>query len=106
MYFNFQIFRETRLRTTINKNNFQLDNKISNPTDGIQMGIPVSGILWEIFLQELEENHSEIFKVKYNVMWIFRYLDDILITFGDDKYAYESIVKYLNTIQKKSPMKW
>jgi hypothetical protein len=49
------------------------------------MGSPKFGLLSEIFLQDMEETHFENLNLKYNIMIISRYVDDMPIIYNDVK---------------------
>jgi hypothetical protein len=69
------------LKITIFQNYFVSDNTIWQQENGTPMGSPISGILAEIFLQNLEKKWYPNIINSRHIQYIGRYVDDVLIVF-------------------------
>jgi hypothetical protein len=69
------------LKLTIFQNYFISDNTIWQQDNGTPMGAPISSILEEIFLQNLENIWYSNMINKRHIQYIGRYVDDVLIVF-------------------------
>jgi hypothetical protein len=69
--------------TIIGQNYFEFQNRCYIQNKGLSMGAPISAILSEIYLQNLE--CTKIIKIltDNNILSYFRYVDDILIVYND-----------------------
>ena len=85
------------------QNYFSYNNKLYTQTDGLPMGSPISGILAEIFIHNMEQNHI-INNNKYTnkIIYWHRYVDDILLLFNGNTRQVENFHKYINTIHHLS----
>jgi hypothetical protein len=61
----------------MNQQYFQIKNKICEEKEGIQMGSPTSGIMSEIFLQNMENEHFHNITRKYKIRLLARYVADL-----------------------------
>ena len=87
------------LTLSLNQNFFLFNGEIFSQQSGLPMGAPLSPILAEIFLQNLEANFiskNPLFK-KQVIKWI-RYVDDVLVLFDGEEEAVKDFVHYLNTL--------
>jgi hypothetical protein len=64
---------------TITGQNYSPTDKILIQQDGLAMGASTSGIIAEVFLQNLENSHLTHLSDKHKIKGYFRYVDDILI---------------------------
>ena len=66
------------------------------------MGSPISGILTEIFIHNMEQKHI-INNNKYTnkIIYWHRYVDDILLLFNANTRQVENFHKYINTVRHK-----
>ena len=55
------------------------NNEFYIQKDGLPMGSPISSLLSEIFLQNLESQIIDTIKAKHNIVFYGRYVDDIYI---------------------------
>ncbi|PSN42891.1 hypothetical protein C0J52_23441 [Blattella germanica] len=74
---------EDILTTITNQNYFKLKDDVYKQKKGIPMGNPLSGILAEIFLQNLENNQCKNLIEKYKIKFMARYVDDILLIYDE-----------------------
>jgi hypothetical protein len=91
-----------QLRNTIlEQNYFQYDHKYYKQTDGLAMGAPTSGILAEIYIQNLK--HTQIYNIliKQHIIASFRYVDDILIVYDSKKTNIDNTINDFNKMQPK-----
>ncbi|PSN42163.1 hypothetical protein C0J52_17465 [Blattella germanica] len=72
---------EDILTTITNQNYFKLKDDVYKQNEGIPMGNPLSGILAEIFLQNLENNQCKNLIEKYKIKFNARYVNDILLIY-------------------------
>jgi hypothetical protein len=87
------------LKTIMEQNYLQFDQKIYQPNKGIAMGSPISGLIAEIFLQYFEQHIIKNSLDNNNIIFYNRYVDDILIIFYSKKTNYD-IQNFMNTIHK------
>jgi hypothetical protein len=83
-----------------NQNYFQYEGKYYKPTTGVAMGSPLSGILAEIFLQDLEQNRLKHLLEDKKIVYYNRYVDDIFIIYDQRKITPQTILEDFN-IQHK-----
>ena len=91
----------TLLINTLEQNYFCHNHNYYLQEDGLPMGSPLSSIISEIFLQELESLNIEQLKHKHNIIFYGRYVDDILIIYNNPADIGERILKDFNTIHPK-----
>jgi retron-type reverse transcriptase len=87
----------TLINTIIEQHYLHLNNKFLKQYEGLAMGAPTSAILAENFIQYLE--HKIINKIlnKHQIIYYFRYVDDILITHIE--YTLHGYRKHIRRIQ-------
>jgi hypothetical protein len=99
--FNVQVETTTNPTYTqgnITKNYFERNNTIYQPTKGVAMGSPISGLIAEIFLQYSEnlifKHHIE----NKSLIFYTRYTADILIIYDQTRIKHTQILQQANTI--------
>jgi len=85
----------------MNENYFKSNKKLYEQKEGIPMGSPTSGIMSEIFLQNMENEHSHDITRKNKIAPPARYVDDILIIYDSVISSKNYILNDLNSIHKK-----
>jgi glycyl-tRNA synthetase beta subunit len=68
-----------------NQNYFQYKGKFYKPTTGVAMGSPLSSILAEIFLQDLEQNRLKHLLEDKKIVHYNRYIHNIFIIYDQRK---------------------
>ena len=89
------------LDTTLKQNYFSYNNNIYIQQDGLPMGSPLSPIISEIFLQDIELQHIEKIKQQFNLQYYGRYVDDVFIVYDNHIDNSEKIVEHFNTLHPK-----
>jgi hypothetical protein len=69
--------------------------------DGMHMCSRISGILAEIFLQEIENKYCSNIIQNRHILFIARYMDDILTIFDAANTTAESILEDHNALHQK-----
>ena len=69
----------------LNQNYFQYNDNCFQPTQGIDMGSPISSTLTEIYLQYFEELIVKHRMETGEITYCGRYVDDIIIIFDQNK---------------------
>jgi len=87
------------LETILNQNSFTYQNQIYQPTKGVAMGSPISGLIAEILLQSLEHTHTHIKPLldTKRIILYTRYID-ILIIYDTTQINLDTITRYANSI--------
>jgi len=88
----------TFLEVTLQQNYFSFCNNIYQPEKGVSMGSPISNMVEEIFLQDLEKTHLKQILDKQNITFYTRYVDDILLIYNTKHITPEIIHSYINKI--------
>jgi len=88
------------LQTITGQNYFQFNNKYYKQTNGLPMGNPLSGTLAEVFINHLEQNYifHESNKLRHNITYWYRYVDDILMLFKGTQRQLMNLHNYINKI--------
>lgn len=87
------------LKITLDQNFFVFNNKFYQQLTGLAMGSPLSPLLSEVFLKNLEINiitSNQLFK-NHVVFWR-RYVDDIFCIFNGDHTDLSNFILFLNSI--------
>jgi hypothetical protein len=86
------------LNTILEQNYFQYDQKHYKQIDGLSMGAPISAILAEIYIQNME--HTQIYNIliKQHIIEYFKYVDDILIIYDKKKTNINDMIKEFNKL--------
>ena len=66
--------------------------------DGLAMGVPLSGLIPELFLQQMEHVHLTHLSIKHKIIEYFRYVDDILLNFYSNHTDIQAILTDFNAI--------
>jgi hypothetical protein len=90
-----------RVNVTINKNYFQSNNRYWQQKSGTPMGLPISSTLDEIFLQNLENEFYPNITSTRNILYIARYVDDVLIVYDPATTKAEAILQDHNNMHPK-----
>lgn len=85
------------LEICLSQNYFQFNNTIYTAKEGLIMGNPLSPLLAEIFMNNLEIIIHKHHLSKYCQFW-HRYVDDILISFYGTNRQLTSFSEYINSI--------
>jgi hypothetical protein len=83
------------------QNYFTHNNNIIFQWDGLAMGAPSSGLIAEIFLQNLEHLNLTHLTHKHHIINYCRYVDDIFLIFDSDHTDINSILNNFNTLHPK-----
>jgi hypothetical protein len=88
------------LKTVIEQNYFQFDQEYYKETHGLAMGAPTSSVLAETVIQHIE--HTQIYPilVKQQIIEYFRYADDILIIYDQNKTNTDHTLKEFNKLRQ------
>ena len=88
------------LKTILDQNYFQYNDKFYKPRSGIAMGSPLSGIMAEIFLQHFEQCKIKHLLEDKNIVYYNRYVDDIIMIYNQTKITPQHILKQFNEQNK------
>ena len=88
------------IKVILNQNYFQYSDKYFKPTQGIAMGSPISRTLAEMYLQYFEELMVKHWMETGEITYYRRYVDDIVITFDQNKITEDSTTSYMNNVRK------
>jgi hypothetical protein len=69
------------LKMVQHRNCFAFQEQVYQPTKGVAMGSPISGITAEILLQHLEQSHVRSLLDSKHITFYTQYMDDILIIY-------------------------
>lgn len=86
-------------RLILQQNYFMFNNEIYVQNEGVAMGSPLSGIISEIFLQNLEDKVIETIIKKHNIKLYRRYVDDIILICEENRV--NDIVHDFNNLHNK-----
>jgi hypothetical protein len=91
------------LEITLQQNYFRFNEKFYSQPDGLAMGSPLSGILSEIYLNDIENNLilSDNNPSHEKILFYFRYVDDTLVLFDGNARQLQILNKYLNGLAPK-----
>jgi hypothetical protein len=73
------------LRTVIGQNYFQFNEQHYKQIEGLAMGAPTSAIFAETYIQHMEHTQLYPILIKHQIMGYFRYVDNILIIYNQNK---------------------
>ena len=85
------------LQTTLNETTLLSRTKCTDPRKSVSMASPISNIISEIFLQNLEQFYLKQLLDTNNIIFYIRYVDDILIIY-DTEITPETINEQINNI--------
>ena len=69
--------------------------------DGLAMGAPSSGLISEIFLQQMEHQHLAHLSNKHKIVNYLCYVDDILMIFNSNHTNIQTILAEFNAIHPR-----
>jgi hypothetical protein len=72
-------------QTIVEQNYFRFRDTIYIQNEGLAMGAPTSSVLSEVYLDCMENTTIHELLIKHKVEGYFRYVDDILMMYKDDK---------------------
>jgi hypothetical protein len=81
----------------VEQNYFRFQDTINVQNEGLAMGAPTSSILSEVYLQYIENTKIAYLLLKHNVEGYFRYVDDILVTYKEDRTNTHSVLSDFNS---------
>jgi len=87
--------------TIIEQNYFQFLDKIYIQPEGLAMGAPTSSMFSEFYLQFLEKSTLYNILLDNDVKGYFRYVDDMLIVYNEDKADIDSLLDCFNHVSPK-----
>ena len=90
-----------RFDTITSQNCYTHNGKRQIQNDGLAMGAPSSGLISEIFLQQMEHVHLARLSTKHKIIDYFRYVDDILLIFDSNHTDIQTILNDFNAIHLK-----
>ena len=73
------------LKIIIEQNYFQYNDQFFKPKNGIAMGLPISGMIAEIYLQRIEELRIKHWIESKEIFYYKRNVDDIIIILTTEK---------------------
>jgi hypothetical protein len=101
-YPNLYIQTMVRILTTILDQDFlKFNNKIYQQKEGLPMGAPLSPILSEIYIQNIEQNIIINILQNYKILGYYRYVNDILLVFNQQITNINNTLKQFNEINPK-----
>jgi hypothetical protein len=88
----------TLLNVCVDQNYFLFNDIYYKQKDGLAMGSPLSPLLAEIFMDNFEEKlFDSNEKLIQNIVYWFRYVDDILCCWSGSDRQLDQFVRFLNT---------
>jgi hypothetical protein len=87
------------LQVIVDQNYFQIDKQYYKQTDGLAMGAPTSAILAQTYLQHMEHEQIYPILIKQQIIGYFRYVDDILIIYDQNKTNIKHTLNEFNKLQ-------
>lgn len=86
------------LSVCLKQNYFQFDNKIYTSCKGLIMGNPLSPLLAEIFMDNIENIIYQNNNFSKQFLYWHRYVDDILVCFLGTNRQLNTVLEYINKI--------
>ena len=83
----------------LSQNYFEFNNQYYESKDGLIMSNPLSPILAEIFMDNLESIISQHHLFKYFTFW-YKYVDDVVACFTGSQRQLTSFLNYINSIHE------
>lgn len=90
------------LKTCLNQNFFNFNGITYCQKDGLSMGSPLSPLLADIFMDNLENEY--ILKnnpFTKNILYYYRYVDDILCLWNNDIDVLKEFLSFINSLHQK-----
>jgi len=88
------------LEMVLQQNYFASQEMIYQPTKGVAMGSPISGITAEILLQNLEQSHVRSLLDSKHITFCARYVDEVLIIYDASRTNPDTITQYSNSTDR------
>ena len=88
------------LKMALQQNYFAFQEQVYQPTKGVGMGSPISGITAQIFLRHLEQSHVRSLLDSKHITFYARYVDGILIIHDASRTNPDAIAQYSNSIHR------
>jgi hypothetical protein len=88
------------LRMITNQNYFQYEGKCYKTNSGVAMGSPLSGILAEIVLQDLEQHRIKHLLEGGKIIYYNRFVDDIFIIYNQAKITPQILPEHIKAQHK------
>jgi hypothetical protein len=89
-------------KTATDQNYFQYNGKFYKQEDGLAMGSPLSGLLANIYMTELETEKimNECNPYRNKIVYWHRYVDDIICLYKGNSSSCTDLKEYLNKISR------
>jgi hypothetical protein len=86
------------LKSIIEQNCFQVNEQYYAQTEGLAMGAPTSAILAEVLVYIQHMEHKQLYPIltRHQIMGYFRYVDDILVIYNQNKTNIHEILAEFN----------
>ena len=98
--FSISCFEIIKITTIITQHNyFIFNNKYYTQPEGLPMGSPISSILAEIFIHDIEQTHilnEQNNKYANKIIYWYRYVDDILLLYNGNTKQLHQFINKLN----------
>ena len=88
----------TITQTVLQQNYLTFNNNIYSQHSGLAMGAPSSGILSEIYIQNMEHTIIYNILIQHSILGYFRYVDDILIVYNENVTDIHRVYNLLNHV--------
>jgi hypothetical protein len=85
---------------SLDQNYFRFNNSFYIQKSGLPMGSPLSPLLADIFLNELENRIFSVSKFRNNVQFWYRYVDDVVCLWTGSTRQLDMFLKEINTLNK------
>jgi Reverse transcriptase (RNA-dependent DNA polymerase) len=86
------------LNISLDQNYFRFNNSFYSQKSGLPMGSPLSPLLADIFLDELENKIFSTSKFKSNVQFWYRYVDDVVCLWTGSARQLDMFLSEINTL--------
>lgn len=88
---------------TLKQNYFSYNSSFYLQEDGVPMGSPLSGIMADIFMKEMETTKimNDCNPYKEKIQYWYRYVDDIICLFKGNENEANNLLKYINSLSPK-----
>lgn len=89
------------LRLTLNQNYFIFNNVVYTQSDGLGMGSPLSGLLADIFVNNLENKLFSDEEIHDKITFWNRFVDDTLVIINSANTTMDDMLNIVNTLHPK-----
>jgi hypothetical protein len=86
--------------TITSQNYFTHNGSTLIQQDGLAMGVPSSGLISEVFLQQIEHLHLTHLQTKLKITEYFCYVDDILLIYDSNHTDIQTILREFNALHQ------